>query len=112
MDAEKGAGRWGGNGLYLEGRITGEGSTHARAKGDVRIFHSCRKNASNRNLIITADQYLFTIIQGCPMKQEKISGTEKKAPAGRGEGLNQTERSILQKSTDRHDKALRILSKL
>lgn len=49
---------------------------------------------------------------GNPMKQEKISDTEKKTPAGRGEGLNQNERSILQKSTDRHDKALRILSKL
>jgi hypothetical protein len=46
------------------------------------------------------------------MKQEKISGTTKKEPAGRGEGLNQAERSILQKSTERHDKALRILSKL
>jgi hypothetical protein len=46
------------------------------------------------------------------MKQEKTSGTEKKAPAGQGEGLSQNERSILQKSTERHDKALRILSKL
>jgi len=46
------------------------------------------------------------------MNQEKKQGTEKKTPAGRGEGLNQTERSILQKSTDRHDKALRILGKL
>jgi hypothetical protein len=46
------------------------------------------------------------------MKQEKISGDGKKAPAGRGEGLNQSERSLLQKSTERHDKALRILSKL
>ena len=46
------------------------------------------------------------------MKQEKISGKEKKAVAGRGEGLNQSERSLLQKSTERHDKALRILSKL
>jgi hypothetical protein len=44
---------------------------------------------------------------------EKKSGTnEKKAPSGRGEGLNQSERSILQKSTERHDKALKILSKL
>jgi hypothetical protein len=44
---------------------------------------------------------------------EKKSGTnEKQAPAGRGEGLNQSERSILQKSTERHDKALKILSKL
>jgi hypothetical protein len=46
------------------------------------------------------------------MKQEKVTGTIKKAPAGRGEGLSQSERSILQKSTERHDKALRILSKL
>ena len=47
------------------------------------------------------------------MKQEKVSRTEReKAPAGRGEGLSQTERSILQKSTERHDKALRTLSKL
>ena len=37
---------------------------------------------------------------------------DKKEPAARGEGLNQIERSILQKSTERHDKALRILSKL
>jgi len=44
---------------------------------------------------------------------EKKSGTdEKKMPAGRGEGLNQSERGILQKSTERHDKALKILSKL
>jgi len=46
------------------------------------------------------------------MKQEKPYGTEKTAPTERGEGLNQSERSILQKSTERHDKALRILSKL
>jgi|GEM_PF-3359422 hypothetical protein len=46
------------------------------------------------------------------MKQEKKSGAEKKVPAGRGEGLSQTERSILEKSIQRHDKALRILSKL
>lgn len=46
------------------------------------------------------------------MKQEKISGNGKKAVAERGEGLNQSERSLLQKSTERHDKALRILSKL
>jgi hypothetical protein len=46
------------------------------------------------------------------MKQGKKSGDEKKAQAGRGEGLTQTERSILQKSTERHDKALKLLSKL
>jgi hypothetical protein len=46
------------------------------------------------------------------MKQEKKPGTEKKAPAVRGEGLSQSERSILQKSTERHEKALKILSKL
>jgi len=60
----------------------------------------------------TAGQYLYTIIKVRPMKQEKISGTEKKAPAVRGEGLSQSERSILQKSTERHEKALKILSKL
>jgi len=44
---------------------------------------------------------------------EKKSGTSgKKASSGRGEGLSQSERSILKKSTERHDKALRILSKL
>jgi hypothetical protein len=57
-------------------------------------------------------QILVNNDPGCPMKQEKKSGTEKKAPAGRGEGISQLERSILQKSTERHDKALRILSKL
>jgi hypothetical protein len=46
------------------------------------------------------------------MKQEKVTGTIKKAPEGRGDGLSQSERSLLQKSTERHDKALRILSKL
>jgi len=45
------------------------------------------------------------------MKKEK-AGPEKRVPAGREKGLNQTERSLLQKSTERHDKALRILSKL
>jgi hypothetical protein len=37
---------------------------------------------------------------------------EKKEPSSRGEGLNQTERSILIQSTERHDKALRKLSRL
>ncbi len=46
------------------------------------------------------------------MKQGKKSCDEKKDLAGRGEGLTQTERSILQKSTERHDKALKLLSKL
>lgn len=46
------------------------------------------------------------------MKQEKSSKTVKPAPTGRGEGLTQSERSILQKTTERHEKALRILSKL
>jgi hypothetical protein len=46
------------------------------------------------------------------MKQEKNSIAEKKVPAGRGEGLTPAERSIMQKSIQRHDKALRILSKL
>ena len=46
------------------------------------------------------------------MKKEKVSGTEKRASAGGEKGLNQTEWSLLQKSTERHDKALKILSKL
>jgi hypothetical protein len=48
------------------------------------------------------------------MQSEKIkTGTsEKKVPSGRGEGLSQSERNLLQKSTERHDKALKILSKL
>ena len=37
---------------------------------------------------------------------------EKKEPSPRGEGLNQTKWSILIQSTERHDKALRKLSKL
>ncbi|OPY38327.1 MAG: hypothetical protein A4E35_00750 [Methanoregula sp. PtaU1.Bin051] len=45
------------------------------------------------------------------MKKEK-AGPEKKAPAGTEKGLDQTERGLLRKSTERHDKALRILSKL
>ena len=32
---------------------------------------------------------------------------EKKEPSPRGEGLNQTERSILIQSTERHDKSLK-----
>jgi hypothetical protein len=46
------------------------------------------------------------------MPEKKSGTTDKKAPSERGEGLNQSERSILQKSTERHDKALKILSKL
>ena len=46
------------------------------------------------------------------MSEKKSGNPEKKSPAGRGEGLSQSERSILQKSTERHDKALKILSKL
>jgi hypothetical protein len=47
------------------------------------------------------------------MKSEKKSETiKRKIPAGRGEGLSQTEWNLLEKSTERHDKALRILSKL
>jgi hypothetical protein len=46
------------------------------------------------------------------MKQEKKFGVENKVPAGRGEGLTPAERSLLQKSIQRHDKAPRILSKL
>lgn len=65
----------------------------------------------SRTLIISGIEYLITKIPGHPMKKEKV-GPEKKAPAGREKGLNQTERSLLQKSTERHDKALRILSKL
>ena len=37
---------------------------------------------------------------------------ENKEPSPRGEGLDQAERSILIKSTERHDKALRKLSNL
>ncbi len=40
------------------------------------------------------------------------AATGKKDGSTRGEGLNQAERSILIKSTERHDKALRKLSKL
>jgi len=46
------------------------------------------------------------------MSEKKSGITEKKTSSGRGEGLSQSERSILQKSTERHDKALKILSKL
>jgi hypothetical protein len=47
------------------------------------------------------------------MSKKKTPGTTgKKEPSTRGEGLNKAERSILAKSTERHDKALRILSKL
>jgi hypothetical protein len=47
------------------------------------------------------------------MATRKTPGTTgKKELSTRGEGLNQTERSILAKSTERHDKVLRILSKL
>lgn len=46
------------------------------------------------------------------MSEKKTGTTGKQTPSGRGEGLNPSERSILQKSTERHDKALRILSKL
>jgi len=46
------------------------------------------------------------------MSDKKTGTTEKKGSPGRGEGLSQSERSILQKSTERHDKALKILSKL
>jgi hypothetical protein len=46
------------------------------------------------------------------MSEKKSGTTDKKAPSERGEGLNKSERSILQKSTERHDKALKILSKL
>jgi hypothetical protein len=44
--------------------------------------------------------------------REKSGSTGKKEPSPRGEGLNTEERHILQKSIKRHDKALRILSKL
>jgi hypothetical protein len=47
------------------------------------------------------------------MVTKNTSGTiENKEPSTRGEGLNEDERSILKKSTERHDKALRILTKL
>ena len=65
------------------------------------------------NLIITAAKIVIITIKGNGMVTKSTSATiEKKEPSPRGEGLNQTERSILIKSTERHDKALRKLSKL
>jgi hypothetical protein len=47
------------------------------------------------------------------MATKNTSGTiENKEPSTRGEGRIEAERSILIKSTERHDKALRILPKL
>jgi hypothetical protein len=47
------------------------------------------------------------------MATKNTSATiENKERSTRGEGLNEAERSILIKSTERHDKALRKLSKL
>jgi hypothetical protein len=65
----------------------------------------------SRTLIISRIVQLTAENPGNAMKKEK-AGPEKRVPAGREKGLNQTERSLLQKSTERHDKALRILSKL
>ena len=46
------------------------------------------------------------------MSEKRSGNSKEKAPSGQGEGLSQSERIILQKSTERHDKALKILSKL
>ena len=46
------------------------------------------------------------------MPAKKMQEAPEKKKAGRGEGLSPSERSILQKSTERHDKALKKLSKL
>ena len=52
-------------------------------------------------------------IQGNGMVTKNTSATvEKKEPSPRGEGLNQTERSIMIQSTERHDKALKKLNKI
>jgi hypothetical protein len=68
---------------------------------------------TSRNLIITAAKIVRITIQGNGMVPKNTSATvEKKEPSPRGEGLNQTERSILIQSTKRHDKALKKLSKL
>jgi hypothetical protein len=76
------------------------------------IFKSGKENVHKQKPNHYRQQIIITN-SGNPMKSEKNSGTPaKKAPAGRGEGLSPSERSILQKSTERHDKALRILSKL
>jgi hypothetical protein len=65
------------------------------------------------NLIITATKIVSITIKGNGMVNKNASVTvEKKEPSPRGEGLNQTERSILIQSTERHDKALKKLSKL
>jgi hypothetical protein len=65
------------------------------------------------NLIITAAKIINITIKGNGMVSKNASATiEKKETSPRGEGLNQIERSILIQSTERHDKALKKLSKL
>jgi hypothetical protein len=62
---------------------------------------------------LTAAKIVWITIPGNGMVTKNTSVTvEKKEPSPRGEGLNQTERSILIQSTERHDKALKKLSKL
>ena len=46
------------------------------------------------------------------MSEKKTVSPERKGSSERGEGLNKAEWGVLQKSTERHDKALKILSKL
>jgi len=73
------------------------------------VSHCC----SNRNLIITAAKIVRIASKWINMATKTTSAaTGKKDRSTRGEGLNQAERSILIKSTERHDKALRRLSKL
>jgi predicted RNase H-like HicB family nuclease len=67
----------------------------------------------NRNPIITAAKIVrITFKWNCMATKSTSAITEKKDCSTRGEGLNQAERSILTKSTERHDKALRKLSNL
>ena len=67
----------------------------------------------NRNLIITAAKIVrIPFTWNCMATKPLSAATEKKDRSTRGEGLNQAERSILIKSIERHDKALRKLSKL
>jgi hypothetical protein len=85
------------------------------ADEDETLFCSRSKKTlpHGRNLIITAAKIVRITIMGKGMVTKNTSVTvEKKEPSPRGEGLNQTERSILIQSTERHDKALKKLSKL
>ena len=97
-----------------QARCQGRGSRD-RSDGLLQRQNICstrKRSDSNRNLISITGKYCNQQPRQFFMKQEKKSGNEKKTVAGRGEGLNQSERNLLQKSTERNDKALRILSKL